>query len=144
MLNKTPICPFVSMALGIRISEDPTSKFYGFRKRYRSALPCYTQQLYTILRRCRALRATIASMGGVCSRTRQFQECAKVLRNFEIGFPFRNWLAISQFLICAAQFRNCVNLQIAQNIYIVQYVYVYMYAGNFALDIFCVKNFRLK
>ena len=31
------------------------------------------------------------------------------LYNFEIGFPFRNWIAISQFLICA-------NLQIARNI----------------------------
>ena len=30
---------------------------------------------------------------------------------------FRNWFTILQFLICAAQFRNCVNLQIARNIY---------------------------
>ena len=40
------------------------------------------------------------------------------LCNFQIGFPFRNWLAISQFPICAAQFRNWINLQIARNIYI--------------------------
>ena len=83
---------------------------------YRAALRSYTQQLCTTLRR--ALRGIITSMGGVwfVSGTGQFQECAKVLRNFEIGFPFRNWFPISQFLIFTAQFRNCVNLQIALNI----------------------------
>ena len=40
------------------------------------------------------------------------------VRNFEIGFPFRNWVKISKFAICAGQFRICVNLQTARNIHV--------------------------
>ena len=52
-----------------------------------------------------------------------YQECTKA------AMQFQNWFAISksvwnfkiglQFLICTAQFQNCVKLQIVRNIYII-------------------------
>ena len=54
---------------------------------------------------------------GFVSGIARIQVSAKVLRKFEIGFLFGISFAISQFLICAAQFRNCINLQIAWNVY---------------------------
>ena len=49
-------------------------------------------------------------------------------RNYAAQFRYF-WLGnfkifISEFLICAAQFRNCVNLQIARNIYIHTHMYI--------------------
>ena len=41
-----------------------------------------------------------------------------MLHKFEVGFLFSNWLVIMYFLLRAAQFRNCVNLQIVQNIFL--------------------------
>ena len=81
-----------------------------------------TEPLYAVILSCYTLQyveryISLCRWVGFVSGTAQFQEFAKVQRNFEIGFPFRNWFAISQFLICAVQFRNCRNLQIARNIY---------------------------
>ena len=84
---------------------------------HRSALRCYTQQLYTTLVYVEHYVLGLCWWAWFVSRTAQFQERAKVLCNFEIGFPFQNLFAFSQFLICAAQFRNCVNLHIARNTY---------------------------
>ena len=88
--------------MGLRKGKDP---LYAV---IRSSYTLYYVERYVLrLRR----------WAGFVSKTGQFQECAKVLRNFKIGFPFQNWLAISLFLICAVQFRKCVNLQIARNKY---------------------------
>ena len=40
-----------------------------------------------------------------------------------VAAQFRNWFAILRFLIYAAQFRNCVNLQISWNIYMYNVVH---------------------
>ena len=65
-------------------------------------------------------------MGRVCFRK---STISKVLCNFEIKFLFRNWFTISQFLTGAAQFRNCMSLQIVQNIYMYIRVRVLLKVG---------------
>ena len=42
---------------------------------------------------------------------------------------YRNWFAILQFLICAAQFRNCMHLQIAWNLYSATYIQERIHPG---------------
>ena len=67
--------------------------------------------------------------------------CNTISKSRNLGCAIQNWLAISQFLICAAQFRNCVNLQIAQNIYIYIQIYVYMYIKLYIyMCIYCFVN----
>ena len=38
--------------------------------------------------------------------------------NFEIEFPFQNWVKIPKFVICAVRFQISVNLQIAWNVHV--------------------------
>ena len=42
---------------------------------------------------------------------------AQFRNHVHLAAQFQNWFAISQFLICAVQFRNWVNLQIVRNVY---------------------------
>ena len=75
---------------------------------------------------CRMLQNTVADkrMPPACtwSLPRLYQNFEIVLHPFEIASPFWNRLAITQFPICAAQFRNHVNFQIVQNILQVHWI----------------------
>ena len=78
--------------------RDPTFKFSGFRERYRSALYCYTQQLYTI---------TTSTLSATCNdcvdgrglfqergNFKNVQNCYEISKSdsrFEIGLQFRNF-----------------------------------------------------
>ena len=61
-----------------------------------------------------------ARFGNCVNLVAQFGNCVNLAAQFgncvTLAAQFQNWLVISLFLICTAQFQNCVNLQIVRNI----------------------------
>ena len=71
----------------------------------------------------------------------------------EIGFPFRNWFAILQFLICAAQFQTHIKLEslyllvkvlIAHHIQSRKDFYIYLEHETFHLQLFHQSPFMME
>ena len=84
---------------------------------HESALCCYTHRLSKLHRAISNLRNAILKSRKFGCAIWKLRKLGCTISKF-VCLKFRNWFPISQFLICATQFQNCVNLQIARNTYI--------------------------